>query len=170
MIFRWYGYFLSGKSTSHCTANLFSKELHKQALRGEVELLKVSCQCILHNCNCYGDTGVLILYVANNEHQSHIICFIYSFIHSYFNPRHDQNIGAGTFAYLPSSDMLFCHTITPLSHIILDASHHTHLWWMFLSCSVRGCRFMLLSDWWNVVVASGHWSSCLNNNTIVAWK
>ena len=103
----------------------------------------------MHNCNCYGDTCVLILYVTNNEHQSHIICFIYSFILA-------STQGMTKILVLvrlhichdTSPDMLFRHTITPLSHIILDASHHTHLWWMFLSCSVGGHRFML-SDWWN---------------------
>ena len=75
MIFRWYGYF-SGKSTSHCTANLFSKELRKQALRREVELM-VSCQ---HTIVIVMGT-LLCWYVATmNTNLTLFVLFIHSFL------------------------------------------------------------------------------------------
>ena len=77
MIFRWYGYF-SGKSTSHCTANLSSKELHKQALRGEVELLMVSCQCIIVIV-----MGTLVCWYCTLQTMNTNLTLFVLFIHSF---------------------------------------------------------------------------------------
>ena len=150
MIFRRYGYF-SGKYTSHCTANLFSKELHKQALRWEVELLLVSCQCIIVIVTGTLARWYCTLQTMNTNLTAHIICFIYSFILASTQGMTKTMVLVRLYiCHGTSPDMLFCHTITPLSHIILDASHHTHIWWMFLSCSVGGAGSCYQIDgmWW----------------------
>ena len=165
MIFRWYGYF-SGKSNLHCTANLFFKGLRKQALRGDVELM-VSCQCeiiiVMGTLVCW--------YVATmNTNLTLFVLFIYLFIIASTQGMAKTMVLVRLYTChdtLPY--MLFCDTITTLSYIILDASHHTHLWWMFLSCSVGGAGSCYQIDEM-VVVASGHRSFCWNNNTIAAWR
>ena len=143
MIFRWYGYF-SGKSNLHCTANLFSKELRKQALRGDVELM-VSCQCKIIIV-----MGTLVCWTL--QQWTLILHYLfYLFIHYCFNPRHGQNNGAGTIVYLPWYIAIYVvlryhhHFI---SHHFGCFPPHAPLMNVFVLFG-GGHRFIMLSDWWN---------------------
>ena len=153
MIFRWYGYF-SGKSNLHCTANLFSEELRKQALRGDVELM-VSCQCkiiiVMGTLVCW--------YIATmNTNITIFVLFIYSLL---LQPKAWPKQWCW---YVCIFAMKHCHIVVLQYHQHFISHHfgcfppHSPLMNVFVLFG-GGRRFIMLSDWWNgggSIGASGH--------------
>ena len=116
-------------------------------LRGDVELM-VSCQCKIITVM---GTPVCWYVATMNTNLTLLVLFIYLFIIASTQGMAKTMVLVRLYiCHDTSPDMLFCDTITTLSHIILDASHHTHHWWMFLSCSLGGAgsHVIGLIKWW----------------------
>ena len=124
------------------------KELRKQAPRGEVKLM-MSCQCTI--VIVMGTLPMCRHVATMNTNLTSFVSFIHSFILASTQGMAKTMVLVRLYICHDTSPyMLFCDTIATLSHINLDASHHTHLWWMFLSCSVGvpAHNVIRLMEWW----------------------